>query len=593
LLLCLYSDRFVLSIGGTTGGGGAISGIVWNDSDDDGIFQKGQEFGISAITVTLDIEDSGGTVLSTTSTTTDPSGLYNFSLSQSSSGYQFQIYVSIPEGYEASPENVSGSGTNSNIDAEGYSVVFASNGNNVINAGLFPAGNEPGPGNVLVWNPQGGSQYASVVTNWYDKTIGRQLKAGEPGPGPSTPIEFDNNNNDKPQNNAPIIWDESFTVASIKLIQYTGQQTIYGTLESEGANGTALSMDPGSDLGLDLINPNSIFQVDNNATITNMTIKGPHNAENDLEAFIIKGGTTTILPAANNLEQLGVDLTIYAGATLVDKNQTTLNLTGDPVVINVFGEMDTYAGPKNQNTMIGGGGAGGNPDDFISVNGGTLVYYGTANTQDTITVPIEVYNGGTFKLTTAQGMFAGRLIVQGGVPNTNNNSVYLAGLTSSITLDHFDTLEADNGYYQSSGLLETLDFSGGTLQPGAAPGAGTATIAGGWVLINESGGYGQLQVTAATLNFNGALELAIDATNQNNRGQLNLPFGTINLQANSTLRVYVNNGQPAAGLKWIIIDAKNPINPGNFVMLMTTIPNTPALSDKVDPKANTQYTVTS
>jgi hypothetical protein len=551
------------------------------DSNGDGIMDDGEQ-GMDGITVTLELNGEEAET-----TTTAEGGWYAFA-SLPASGATFQIHVTIPSGYEATIEDAVGPGIDSNIDAEGDSDAIPGTESAECNAGLVVA-RKQNLTDTLRWNPQAGSTLASVVTNWWDVTQKFQLTLDDPGPGEETPIEFNPVPGDgTPGSNNPIDWDESFTVASISLIQYGGQQTVRGKVESLGAGGTALSM-TGDTLDLNLINPNSTFQVDNNATITNFVFTGPHNADNDFESFIINGGTTTI-SEKNYVQNLGVDLDIMADATLVDRNQSAITLTADSVKINIFGEMDTYTGRGNQNTMIGGGAAF--SDDFISVNGGTLVYYGMANTQDTITVPIEVYNGGTLKLTVAPGSFAGKLVVQGGVPNTNNNSVDLYGPKSKVTLDHFDTLQAEKGYYQSSGTLETLDFSGGTLQPSTGPGAGIATIAGGSVVINEGSGYGQLQVTGATLNFNGALDVAIDATNQNNKGLLEAPFGTINLQAKSTLTVYVNNGQPAAGLQWFVINAANPINPGNFIMPMDIIPGY-NLSDGVNPNNNKQYTVSS
>jgi hypothetical protein len=108
-------------------------------------------------------------------------------------------------------------------------------------------------------------------------------------------------------------------------------------------------------------------------------------------------------------------------------------------------------------------------------------------------------------------------------------------------------------------------------------------------------GYGELVVNAATLNFDGKLVVSIDATNQNNRDELSVVSNVataINLEANSTLRVVVNNGNPAPGNQWVIIEGFiNPIN-GNF-SLITTSPVNINLTGNVNPKNTTQYIVTS
>ena len=285
---------------------------------------------------------------------------------------------------------------------------------------------------------------------------------------------------------------------------------------------------------------------------------------------------------------LGVNLTIERGAKFVDGNQNPINLTDNYLAITVSGEMDTYAGNNNRNTMIGGGAT--NPADFIYVDGGLLVYYGRQNINDIITVPVTVEGGGTLKVTVNTGSTQGALIVQGS--GAHGASVYLTGSSSSITLDNSSILECDNGYYQDGGTLKTLDATNCLLQAGGG-GGDVVTIAGGAVWINQgSTGYGRLRMFAVTVDFNGQLVVAIDANNQANEDVLTVN-GTTNLQANSTLEVFVNNAPPVnPNWKWPIIqDTGGPINPGNFVVPMTTVPNTPALSDKVDPGNPKNYIV--
>jgi hypothetical protein len=117
---------------------GYVTGFVWQDNDDDGISQASEQ-ALSGITVTLLAEDSGGNVLSTTSTKTAADGEYNFAApTTSESGDLYQIQVSIPDNYTATLENASSTGINSNIDANGYSQVFALNvyPDVTVNAGL-------------------------------------------------------------------------------------------------------------------------------------------------------------------------------------------------------------------------------------------------------------------------------------------------------------------------------------------------------------------------------------------------------------------------------------------------------------------------
>lgn len=443
---------------------------------------------------------------------------------------------------------------------------------------------------TLLWNPCIGNN-ASTVQNWYDVTQGFQLQAGAQGPNPSSPIQFDANPADTPNSNAPITWDQSFTVASISFNQYSGPQTINAgvVVESSGANGTSLSMDGTSYLYLLFGDSNSKFQIDKNATITNMVLGGNSSGQ-----FIIEGGTTSMAQSPSYGETLGVQFIVYSGAIVNYQSNCTLALTQDNVTIRVYGEMDFFYGTNNGINLIGNGNQF--TQSYIDVSGGTLGYYGRQNVKDTITVPIAVHGGGTLKVSVSGNSgkpLQGTLIVQGANASTNGVSVYLAGALSSVQLSNYDTLECDSGYYQGSGTLETTDATSCTLMAGSGA-IQKATIAGGAVIINQPNvGYGTLNVTAAALNFNGQLVVAMDASKPNQQGDcdlLNVTSCATNLQPASTLMVYVQNGPPQANQgPWVIIqDGLNNNITGDFVKPITTTPQT-NLTAQVDPDKPTQY----
>jgi hypothetical protein len=279
-----------------------------------------------------------------------------------------------------------------------------------------------------------------------------------------------------------------------------------------------------------------------------------------------------------------------------------LKFTNTNLTISVYGTMNVEHGTGANNTLLD---ATGQSNDYIDViQGGTLNYLGSGGVTDTFkNMPVLVYDA-DFIVTTATGTpNSGTLIVQGTVPNqANNASVYVSGdpgIFSTMQLANGDILECDDGYYQDSGTLETTDATTCTLRVGAG-GGGTATVAGGAVKIDQPDvGYGQLTVAAITLNFNGQLVVAMDASNPDSvnnpggiRDWLNVS-GVTKLQNNATLTVFVNNGPPAANNKWVIIqDGQNNNIAGNFVMPITTSPQT-ALGAKVDPANPNRYILTS
>jgi hypothetical protein len=185
--------------------------------------------------------------------------------------------------------------------------------------------------------------------------------------------------------------------------------------------------------------------------------------------------------------------------------------------------------------------------------------------------------------------------VKGAIPTiTQNASVYLtdpnpAPRQSTIQLSESATLECDNDYYQDAGALETMDTTHCVLQD-RADSSGTATIAGmGWLIIALPGGYGELDVNADTLRFAGTYSIGI-AANMQGPGSCDLlqVTGTTNLLG-SALTVNVNNGPPALGSNWKIIQdgvGKNIQN--DFMKPITTNPQT-NLNSGVNQKDKTQY----
>jgi hypothetical protein len=155
-------------------------------------------------------------------------------------------------------------------------------------------------------------------------------------------------------------------------------------------------------------------------------------------------------------------------------------------------------------------------------------------------------------------------------------------------------LECDNDYYQANGYLVTLDNTTCTLQDGPNDNLGTATIAGGTVVINQPGGgvYGQLTVNAKTLQFGGTLAVSIAGQfagqNPGPSDKLNVT-GTTVLGGTASLTVLVDNAPPNNGSLWVIIQdgAGNNIQ-GNFQMPINTSPQT-NLNAAVNPNDNTQY----
>ncbi len=435
-----------------------------------------------------------------------------------------------------------------------------------------------------LWDPPnpGTDIKASTPTNWL--LNGKKNVAGTlPGSQAMDRVQFDpgSPNITDGHGNADITWDKSFTKSTNTAFStmylggataYTGTQWIATnvTVELTNANGAGALSEPvnSSQLNLDFGNALSVFQIDSDATITNMTLAGSPAGN-----FLINGGTTNIAQASGYTDSIGVYFAVNTGATLTDWSYDSLQFSNNALQIYVAGTMYVYFG-SGVSTLIDPASFA---KDYINVDGGTLTYLGASTkTDDTFKVPVLVQGSGTFQLIACPGTNpGGKLTVQGVVPGqTTNASVYMTGAASSVQLSQKATLEADGDYYQASGTLETMDTSTCTLQDGPKS-TGTANIAGGRLIIVAVGpGYAQLNINCASLNFAGTYYAAI-AGNTGSPGtsdKLNLGSGTIDLTG-SSLTVYVN-GTPVNGNTWIIIQSGNILNNSDFKKPITTIPQT-------------------
>jgi hypothetical protein len=428
-----------------------------------------------------------------------------------------------------------------------------------------PDGIQPPPPLYYYWIPQNPQKddNASNGQNW--------VVNGQRGTVPNAPnavVVFDGQLN----NNADIIWDNGggtrngYVFAEMMLgnpngnanTAYTGLQMIAPTLIVEATGSTALVTNvANSKLNLDYA-LNSEFQLDGNATITNMNLGGDPSGD-----FLINGGTTTIAQKAQTgsyTDQIGVHFIINPNGALTDLSYNSLVFTNNSDYIRVQGSMFVYAGGIGTPLINNNGWS----NDYIDVNGGTLTYRGATGVTDIFTVPVSIENAGTFKVTSSTNLPGGKLIVQDAsnytFPNGSKESVYLGNAAPAVLLSQKSTLECDDGYYQATGILENTDSSNCTLQVGSNS-QGAATIAGGKLEVNYySGTFPTFNVNAAQLNLSGELDTYINGSTggSGNCCLLNVT-GTTSIQ-NANLGVGVINTLTNGNLWTIIQDG-----PGNNI----------------------------
>jgi hypothetical protein len=145
-----------------------ISGLVWLDTDADGV-QDGGESGIAGVTVTL-LAPGGATVATTT---TDAGGAYSFSVEAGS----YRISVDV-DGYEVSPQDVgSDDALDSDTDAAGLSdlITVAEGGSASVDCGLYELASISG----TVWyDADGDGQLDEVGAGVFEGAVTLKTAAG-------------------------------------------------------------------------------------------------------------------------------------------------------------------------------------------------------------------------------------------------------------------------------------------------------------------------------------------------------------------------------------------------------------------------------
>jgi hypothetical protein len=301
-------------------------------------------------------------------------------------------------------------------------------------------GSGSGSGEVYTWDPGAGNgsgtgsgsgvnYLASNYKNWLLDGLPQKGPTGTvPGNKPTDKAVFDG------AYDQPIVWDQNFTFSTMQLGNsgdqqtYNQKQTINSNVKVEltGQNGNT-SIDTevtSSDFKLQFNDHNQVFQIDKDASITNMDVTGYSD-----DTILITGGTTTIAAAPGFTENLGVSLEIGANGTLDDNGWNPLTLTSDNLTITVIGPMNIEYGTGSGITLID---SGTHQGDYIHV-GGDLTYLGSGNvTNDTFTVPVYIFgNTGVFTLQSKPGQpNGGKLTVI-----DQSNYVFPDGSKHSVFMD--------------------------------------------------------------------------------------------------------------------------------------------------------------
>ncbi len=399
-------------------------------------------------------------------------------------------------------------GGNQSFQVQFSNPVNATLANNYVVVTIVE-GKQQAATDTLRWNPcPDSSDLASDPTNWYDVTQGFQLQNGAPGPGSSTPVQFDDYASDAPHSDAPITWDQSFTVASISVQGgYNAVQTMDGEiLEMDGINGVTLTVDPTStadfDLEGDLQTDTGTAEIDGKMYVNFLAAGkvdningGTRNVRDDIDygengkVNIYNGGTLNLgVPGGKN-QQSGSPInvtngTLNFGDKTNSKNYSTFQLTTASADINIGpnGTMNVYqTGGTPINNVLGGQGA-------VINNNGTVNLQGVTGAGGTnISVPLQ--NHATLNAYAGDWTFDQKDV-------SGNDLSMDAG---NINLANGAKIYCFHGYTQTAGLFQIVS-SQATLAVTGVP----ANFNGGTVSFSTSNGVlntGGIAFNGTTLNM--------------------------------------------------------------------------------------------
>lgn len=432
---------------------------------------------------------------------------------------------------------------------------------------------------------------ASLPENWKKNGVQQGTDGTLPGNNSNDVVVMDGN-----VSFDDIVWTYSPQVAKMTLQNgYHGLQTIVGNNQIILTGGTGIGAFGMGTTGNDQFNlkfteSDDEFEVLGGADFINFSIT---NAAGQVGTLIIYGGTTTIAANVNFEEKLDCNIILGNGGVVNDLGQSALIFgdTNKNLWFRINSQSSFYlAGGNNPipNILITSKTTG----NYFDVNGGKFGYAGVGvdganRVNDIIDVAIFVENSGVFAV--SGGAFGSEigsnLEVDGSYTDPNSGktaSVYMSG--GSIQLSQFGSLQCGNDYYQSGGLLETMDAEPFSIVDGSSTTRGTANIVGGTVKMAQSimqPQYGSLLFFCDTLNFAGTYAPKINGQISGESDVLKV-FGTLNIDPDSSnLQVAVVGGLGTKGTEdWTIIsNANNQLkrfaNTNNTTTGLTDTPNQP------------------
>ncbi len=413
----------------------------------------------------------------------------------------------------------------------------------------------------MIWNPQviNGvlSQDGSLAGNWYDVS---QTKQGVIAPNTTNNVTVLLVGNYSTTSNSPINWTEDASLTAMNLSAgYNAAQTLVdATLTvnndiQEDGNGRTLINISVPDTS------SSLVLAGGSQTWYNWAFTGDGIVH-------LSGGAVTV--GGNYNMSISDELKLDGGAMVYNSvaNSNPINLVnGGYILVSSGGELDLND-KGFATTFITGDGKGG---ESLSIGysavgnfSGSVYFCGSGGAADRIEVP--VWNAGDF---TAKGD-GGILTVTGTDPTLPNPNVswYSSGENNGYTSLQGITLVAASGYDQE-GNSTLLDAHGSnsagaaTLQAG--DGSGTVTIGSGskvaFLYSGDTRPHGVISINAATINFNGELDVHVNGAKNNFCDQIVLLNGntTVNWGTGNVIQLAtINNaanGWGRGGSSWEVV----------------------------------------
>jgi len=309
-------------------------------------------------------------------------------------------------------------------------------------------------------------------------------------------------------NTGNLVIDGSLTGAGDKLFLVAGPASVLDINGAVSGNNVALETQSGSAISIDAAvtaTTNLDILLSNGGTVTQTAAVSATN----LDIIVLNAvGTVTLLNAANDVDNLNVDVFGASNVAYLDADGLTLTVVGNAaqtLAVEAAGTLDLASAITADELSLVGGGTGFDIDQVINVTTAGVFEASTGDLTITATVTggqLDFLTSGALGDINVNAAVSGTIVGLVTLPGTIGDINIAANITGSTSVD----LVSDDGLTQTAGTIAggdlSVDFNTGAAVLTTNVASLTSSVGANSLTVNEANAIVLHAQTAGTLIVN-------------------------------------------------------------------------------------------